>query len=124
MKFGAEKIQKTAAALGFRPDFLEKVASRDIFDARELLRRDDIDRAKLRLAFVVYGGLNRKDWRLDEGLLLELNLVSSGEVGALVRAGQFEPRAAGHARAIDRDAGVRAAHIPQFGTVHTVRVWM
>ncbi len=38
-------------------------ASRDIFDARELLRRDDIDRTKLRLAFVVYGGLNRKDWR-------------------------------------------------------------
>lgn len=38
-------------------------ASRDIFDARELLRRDDIHRGKLRLAFVVYGGLNRKDWR-------------------------------------------------------------
>lgn len=38
-------------------------ASRDIFDARELLRRDDLDRTKLRLAFVVYGGLNRKDWR-------------------------------------------------------------
>jgi hypothetical protein len=38
-------------------------ASRDIFDARELLRRDDIDHGKLRLAFVVYGGLNRKDWR-------------------------------------------------------------
>jgi predicted nucleotidyltransferase component of viral defense system len=38
-------------------------ASRDLFDARELLRRTDLDRTKLRLAFVVYGGLNRKDWR-------------------------------------------------------------
>jgi predicted nucleotidyltransferase component of viral defense system len=38
-------------------------ASRDLFDVREILRRADIDRAKLRLAFVVYGGLNRKDWR-------------------------------------------------------------
>ena len=38
-------------------------SSRDIFDARELLRRGDIDRDKLRLAFVVYGGLNGKDWR-------------------------------------------------------------
>ena len=38
-------------------------ASRDLFDARELLRRADLDRTKLRLAFVVYGGLNRKDWR-------------------------------------------------------------
>lgn len=38
-------------------------ASRDLFDARELLRRTDLIRTKLRLAFVVYGGLNRVDWR-------------------------------------------------------------
>lgn len=38
-------------------------ASRDIFDARELLGRHDLDPSKLRLAFVVYGGQNRKDWR-------------------------------------------------------------
>lgn len=38
-------------------------ASRDLFDAVELLRRADLDRTKLRLAFVVYGGMNRKDWR-------------------------------------------------------------
>jgi predicted nucleotidyltransferase component of viral defense system len=40
-------------------------ASRDIFDARELLQRNPIvlDPAKLRLAFVVYGGINKKDWR-------------------------------------------------------------
>lgn len=34
-----------------------------LFDACKLLRRDDLDRAKLRLAFVVYGGANRRDWR-------------------------------------------------------------
>lgn len=38
-------------------------ASRDVFDAREILRRPGLDRAKLRLGFVVYGGLNRVDWR-------------------------------------------------------------
>lgn len=38
-------------------------ASRDIFDAREILRRADLDPDKLRIAFVVYGGFNRKDWR-------------------------------------------------------------
>lgn len=38
-------------------------ASRDVFDARELLARDTFDREKLRLAFVVYGGINRVDWR-------------------------------------------------------------
>ncbi len=124
MKYGAEEIQQHAAALGFRPDSLEKVfrllsllealrsnaflrphvplwpvttldskpigpamakeiavvdrhelaagklaalcsrnASRDIFDTRALLCRTDLEPGKLRLAFVVYGGLNRKDWR-------------------------------------------------------------
>jgi len=38
-------------------------ASRDLFDARNLLRQAELDRARLRLAFVVYGGANRKDWR-------------------------------------------------------------
>lgn len=38
-------------------------ASRDLFDAREILRRSDLDPDKLRVAFVVYGGINRKDWR-------------------------------------------------------------
>lgn len=38
-------------------------ASRDLFDAHELLQQTELNRDKLRLAFVVYGGLNRKDWR-------------------------------------------------------------
>ena len=42
---------------------LSRNASRDVFDAVELLRPEDLDRAKLRLGFVVYGGANRKDWR-------------------------------------------------------------
>ncbi|GIW54140.1 MAG: hypothetical protein KatS3mg082_0544 [Nitrospiraceae bacterium] len=32
-------------------------------DACKLLRRDDLDRIMLRLAFVVYGVANRRDWR-------------------------------------------------------------
>jgi predicted nucleotidyltransferase component of viral defense system len=38
-------------------------ASRDLFDVRELLRRPAWDMEKLRIAFVVYGGINRVDWR-------------------------------------------------------------
>jgi hypothetical protein len=38
-------------------------ASRDLFDAREVLARSDFDHEMLRLGFVVYGGINRKDWR-------------------------------------------------------------
>ncbi len=40
-------------------------ASRDVFDARELLQHKPmaLDPPKLRLAFVIYGGIHRKDWR-------------------------------------------------------------
>ncbi len=50
-------------AAGKLAALLSRTASRDVFDAVELLRRDDIDPPKLRLGFVVYGGANRKDWR-------------------------------------------------------------
>ncbi len=38
-------------------------ASRDLFDAYLLLTRENLDPQKLRLGFVVYGAMNRKDWR-------------------------------------------------------------
>lgn len=38
-------------------------ASRDLFDARELLREPGLERDRLRLAFYAYGGMNRRDWR-------------------------------------------------------------
>ncbi len=37
--------------------------ARDLFDTHQLLQLDNIDRERLRLAFVVYGAMNRKDWR-------------------------------------------------------------
>jgi len=40
-----------------------RAAIRDIFDVRELLAARTLDAGKLRLAFVVYGGINRRDWR-------------------------------------------------------------
>lgn len=50
-------------AAGKLAALVARSASRDLFDARELLRRPSLDHAKLRLAFVVYGGANREDWR-------------------------------------------------------------
>lgn len=38
-------------------------AARDLFDAHRLLIQGSIDPPRLRLAFVVYGAMNRKDWR-------------------------------------------------------------
>lgn len=42
---------------------LSRNASRDLFDVRELLQRGGLDRSRLRLGFVVYGGTSRRDWR-------------------------------------------------------------
>ncbi len=42
---------------------LARHASRDLFDAVQMLRRDDWDLERLRLAFIVYGAWNRRDWR-------------------------------------------------------------
>jgi predicted nucleotidyltransferase component of viral defense system len=40
-----------------------RAASRDLFDVRELLTATSLEAARLRLGFVVYGGINRRDWR-------------------------------------------------------------
>jgi len=37
--------------------------ARDLFDSHELLASGDLDNERLRIAFVVYGGMNRRDWR-------------------------------------------------------------
>jgi predicted nucleotidyltransferase component of viral defense system len=56
-------VDRHELAAGKLAALCSRNASRDIYDARELLRRGELEREKLRLAFVVYGGLNRKDWR-------------------------------------------------------------
>jgi predicted nucleotidyltransferase component of viral defense system len=37
--------------------------ARDLFDCHRILNMDDLKCDRLRIAFVVYGGMNRKDWR-------------------------------------------------------------
>jgi hypothetical protein len=54
-------------AAGKLAALLSRTASRDLFDASQLLRGGGLDAAKLRLAFVVYGGTSRKDWRTVSG---------------------------------------------------------
>jgi len=50
-------------AAGKLAALMARQASRDLFDARELLRLGTLDADRLRLGFVVYGGINRVDWR-------------------------------------------------------------
>jgi hypothetical protein len=40
-----------------------RTASRDFFDAHALLARSDVEVERLRIAFVVYGAMSRRDWR-------------------------------------------------------------
>lgn len=42
---------------------LARKASRDLFDAHLLLTKGNLQRDKLRLGFVLYGAMNRRDWR-------------------------------------------------------------
>jgi len=37
--------------------------ARDLFDSHQILQMDALDNERLRIAFVVYGAMNRKDWR-------------------------------------------------------------
>jgi predicted nucleotidyltransferase component of viral defense system len=50
-------------AAGKLAALLARSANRDIFDAHRLLVAPDLDHARLRFGFIVYGGMNRKDWR-------------------------------------------------------------
>ncbi len=50
-------------AAGKLAALLARHASRDLFDAHLLLTKGKLDARKLRLGFVLYGAMNRKDWR-------------------------------------------------------------
>ena len=50
-------------AAGKLAALLARGASRDLFDARQLLQLGALDTTKLRLGFVVYGAANPVDWR-------------------------------------------------------------
>lgn len=50
-------------AAGKLAALLARHQARDLFDAHRLLHHGELDPELLRLAFVVYGAMNRKDWR-------------------------------------------------------------
>jgi len=50
-------------AAGKLAALLSRHQARDLFDAHQLLTRGNLDPTRLRLAFIIYGAANRKDWR-------------------------------------------------------------
>jgi predicted nucleotidyltransferase component of viral defense system len=51
-------------AAGKMAALFARQASRDLFDVYLLLTQQELNAEHLRLAFVVYGAMNRKDWRI------------------------------------------------------------
>jgi len=60
-------------AAGKLAALLSRGQSRDLFDAHELLTSGLLEKNLLRTSFVVYGGLNRKDWRTVSAKDLEFD---------------------------------------------------
>lgn len=50
-------------AAGKLAALLARRQARDLFDSNRILRMDNLDPHRLRVGFVVYGAMNRKDWR-------------------------------------------------------------
>ena len=62
--------------------------ARDIFDCHQILCISDLDKSRLRTAFVVYGAMNRKDWR--EISVEDLNLNPTELMRQLVPTLRFD----------------------------------
>jgi len=83
-------------AAGKLAALLSRRASRDLFDTHQLLTHGDLDWTKLRLGFVLYGAMNRKDWRtvaIDDVGYDHRELEN--ELIPVVRAESFAKRKAG-----------------------------
>ncbi len=50
-------------AAGKLSALMSRTQARDLYDSYQIFRMDNLDTNRLRLGFVVYGAMNRKDWR-------------------------------------------------------------
>jgi hypothetical protein len=56
-------LDRHELAAGKVAALLARSASRDLYDAHRLFTECQFDRDRLRVAFVIYGAINRRDWR-------------------------------------------------------------
>ena len=66
--YGARRIRLLdidELAAGKLAALFARTTGRDLFDVHQLLTQASLDRERLRLAFVVYGAMNRRDWRTN-----------------------------------------------------------
>jgi predicted nucleotidyltransferase component of viral defense system len=60
---GIPVLDRHELAAGKLAALLARRQARDLFDSHRMLVRGDLDSHRLRIGFVVYGAMNRKDWR-------------------------------------------------------------
>ena len=60
---GIPMLDHHELAAGKLAALLARTQARDLFDSHLILRMDNLERYRLRIGFVVYGAMNRKDWR-------------------------------------------------------------
>ena len=88
-------------AAGKLAALLARRQARDLFDSHGLLHMGNLDHERLRIAFVVYGAMNRKDWRtvsiddvnfdaveLNRQLIPTLRIHSPEEQGSFAEYGK------------------------------------
>jgi len=67
VKFSPSEIFPAAESTGFKAELVEKALhhgqARDLPDCHRILNLDNLEKDRLRIAFVTYRGMNRKDWR-------------------------------------------------------------
>lgn len=98
-------------AAGKLAALLSRTASRDLFDAHQLLTTQPLDPAKLRLGFVLYGAMNRRDWRtvsvadvsfddreLENQLTPVLSAPALAALSAAARGGHWAGRLVGECK--------------------------
>ena len=61
LRIPVQNIYELAA--GKLAALLARGQARDLFDCHRILSMDNLKKDRLRIAFVIYGGINRKDWR-------------------------------------------------------------
>ena len=60
---GIPVLDRHELAAGKLAALLTRRQARDLFDSHRILRTENLDSHRLRIGFVVYGAMNRKDWR-------------------------------------------------------------
>jgi hypothetical protein len=60
---GIPVLDQSELAAGKLAALMARRQARDLFDSHRILRMENLDLQRLRIGFVVYGAMNRKDWR-------------------------------------------------------------